>query len=115
MTDITIYHNPACGTSRNTLAMIRNSGVEPTVIEVLKNPPSTQQIQAWLAAMGLVGQGDLESLMLADGREVLLIARKGCCLDYLAFPGTYCASCPKQDDDVRKTRQREDALAMLAG
>lgn len=70
---------------------------------------------AWLSAMGLVGQGDLESLMLADGREVLLIARKGCCLDYLAFPGTYCASCPKQDDDVRKTRQREDALAMLAG
>lgn len=69
---------------------------------------------AWLAAMGLVGQGDLESLILADGREVLLIARKGCCLDYLAFPGTYCASCPKQNDDVRKTRQREDALAMLA-
>ena len=52
MPDITIYHNPACGTSRNVLAMIRNSGVEPTVIEYLKNPPSTQQIQAWLAAMG---------------------------------------------------------------
>lgn len=70
---------------------------------------------AWLSAMGLVGQGDLESLFLADGREVLLIARKGCCLDYLAFPGTYCASCPRQDDDLRRTRQREDALALLAG
>jgi arsenate reductase len=53
MTDITIYHNPACGTSRNVLAMIRNSGVEPTVIEYLKNPPSTEQIKAWLSAMGV--------------------------------------------------------------
>ena len=52
MTNITIYHNPACGTSRNVLALIRNSGVEPTVIEYLKNPPSTEQIQSWLSAMG---------------------------------------------------------------
>lgn len=52
MSDTTIYHNPACGTSRNVLAMVRNSGVEPTVIEYLKNPPSTQQIQAMLSAMG---------------------------------------------------------------
>ena len=52
MTTITIYHNPACGTSRNVLALIRNSGVEPTVIEYLKNPPSTEQIQSWLSAMG---------------------------------------------------------------
>ncbi len=40
MSDITIYHNPKCGTSRNTLALIRNSGVEPTVIEYLNTPPS---------------------------------------------------------------------------
>ena len=46
MTTITIYHNPACGTSRNVLALIRNSGVEPTIIEYLKNPPTTQQIQS---------------------------------------------------------------------
>ncbi len=52
MSDITITHNPACGTSRNVLALIRNSGVEPTVIEYLKTPPSTAQIQAWLQAMG---------------------------------------------------------------
>ena len=52
MTTITIYHNPACGTSRNVLALIRNSGVEPTIIEYLKNPPTTQQIQSWLSAMG---------------------------------------------------------------
>lgn len=67
----------------------------------------------WLEAMGLTGQGDLEALRLADGREVLLVARKGCCLDYLAFPDTYCASCPKQDDDVRLQRQLKDALAEL--
>src|SRR5690606_28230232 len=52
MTNITIYHNPACGTSRNVLALIRNSGVGPTVIEYLKQPPSTGQIQSWLSAMG---------------------------------------------------------------
>lgn len=52
MTDVTIYHNPACGTSRNVLAMIRNSGVEPTVVEYLKAPPSTAQIRTWLRAMG---------------------------------------------------------------
>ena len=39
MTDVTIYHNPACGTSRNTLALIRNSGVEPRVIEYLRRRP----------------------------------------------------------------------------
>ncbi|HDS5361345.1 TPA: arsenate reductase, partial [Citrobacter freundii] len=40
MSNITIYHNPACGTSRNTLEMIRNSGIEPTVILYLETPPS---------------------------------------------------------------------------
>ena len=49
---ITIFHNPACGTSRNTLAMIRNSGVEPTVIEYLKTPPTKARMQELLAAMG---------------------------------------------------------------
>ena len=51
-TAITIYHNPACGTSRNTLAMIRNSGVEPTVVEYLKTPPTKARLQELLAAMG---------------------------------------------------------------
>ena len=53
MTDITIYHNPACGTSRNTLAMIRNSGVEPTVIEYLKTPPSREALMDLIARMGV--------------------------------------------------------------
>ena len=42
---VTIYHNPACGTSRNTLAMIRGSGVEPRVIEYLKEPPTKARLQ----------------------------------------------------------------------
>ncbi len=53
MANITIYHNPACGTSRNTLALIRNSGVEPEVIEYLKTPPTKAQLQELLAAMGI--------------------------------------------------------------
>ncbi len=53
MTDVTIYHNPACGTSRNTLAMIRNSGVEPEVIQYLKTPPSREKLAELIAAMGL--------------------------------------------------------------
>jgi len=50
---ITIYHNPACGTSRNTLALIRNSGVEPTVIHYLETPPSRDELVALIAAMGM--------------------------------------------------------------
>lgn len=53
MADITIYHNPACGTSRNTLALIRNSGAEPEVIEYLKTPPTKARLQELLAAMGI--------------------------------------------------------------
>src|SRR3979411_2940676 len=50
---VTIYHNPACGTSRNTLAMIRQSGEEPEVIEYLKNPPSRARLIELIRAMGI--------------------------------------------------------------
>lgn len=50
---ITIYHNPKCGTSRNTLALIRNAGIEPTVIEYLQTPPSKSRLQELIAAMGV--------------------------------------------------------------
>ena len=49
----TIYHNPDCGTSRNTLAMIRQSGVEPVVIEYLKTPPSREKLVELIKAMGI--------------------------------------------------------------
>lgn len=50
---ITIYHNPACGTSRNTLAMIRQSGEEPRVVEYLKTPPSREELIGLIGAMGI--------------------------------------------------------------
>ncbi|MBZ6950232.1 glutaredoxin-dependent arsenate reductase [Klebsiella grimontii] len=53
MTNVTIYHNPACGTSRNTLEMIRNSGTEPTVIHYLENPPPRDELVKLIADMGI--------------------------------------------------------------
>ncbi|ATP89922.1 glutaredoxin-dependent arsenate reductase [Aeromonas caviae] len=53
MSAITLYHNPECGTSRNTLALIRNSGVEPTIIHYLETPPSRDELVALIAAMGM--------------------------------------------------------------
>ncbi|WP_320203421.1 arsenate reductase (glutaredoxin) [Agrobacterium rosae] len=51
--DVTIYHNPACGTSRNTLELIRNAGIEPNVVEYLTSPPSRSQLQKMIADAGL--------------------------------------------------------------
>ena len=53
MSDITIYHNPACGTSRNVLALIRNSGEEPTVVEYLKTPPDLTTLVGLIHAIGM--------------------------------------------------------------
>jgi arsenate reductase (glutaredoxin) len=53
MSTVTIFHNPDCGTSRNTLAMIRASGLEPEVIEYLKTPPSKQRLRELIDAMGV--------------------------------------------------------------
>ena len=50
---VTIYHNPKCGTSRNVLAMIRQSGEEPVVVEYLKNPPSRERLKELIKAMGI--------------------------------------------------------------
>ncbi|MFL9944214.1 MULTISPECIES: arsenate reductase (glutaredoxin) [Paraburkholderia] len=51
--NVTIYHNPECGTSRNTLAMIRNAGIEPTIIEYLKTPPTRERLVELIARSGL--------------------------------------------------------------
>ena len=81
---VTIYHNPACGTSRNTLAMIQASGVEPEVIEYLKNPPTRARLLELIIAMGIAPRDllrekwtpyielGLDDLTLAD--EVLIDA-----------------------------------------
>lgn len=55
--DVTIYHNPECGTSRNTLAMIQNAGIEPNVIEYLKTPPSRDELVKMIADAGLSVRG----------------------------------------------------------
>jgi arsenate reductase len=53
MTEITIYHNPDCGTSRNTLGLIRGSGVEPTIIDYLKTPPTRETLASLVGRMGI--------------------------------------------------------------
>lgn len=63
--DITIYHNPKCGTSRNTLALIRNAGVEPRVVEYLAQPPSREQLRAMIASAGLTVR---EAIRSKEGR-----------------------------------------------
>ena len=60
---VTIYHNPACGTSRNTLAMIRASGVEPAVIEYLKTPPTREKLQEIISKTG----GNIHALIREKG------------------------------------------------
>lgn len=51
MTDVIIFHNPNCGTSRNTLAIIRHAGIEPQMVEYLKTPPSKEEVRQLLAEM----------------------------------------------------------------
>jgi arsenate reductase len=57
MPEVTIFHNPDCGTSRNTLALIRHAGIEPRVIEYLKTPPTKEKLKSLLAAMGMPVRG----------------------------------------------------------
>lgn len=63
MSGITIYHNPQCGTSRNVLALIRNTGVEPEVIEYIKTPPSRDKLMALVSQMG----GTVRALLRQKG------------------------------------------------
>ena len=56
---VTIYHNPDCGTSRNTLALIRNAGIEPEIIEYVQKPPSREQLKDMIAKAGLTVRGAL--------------------------------------------------------
>lgn len=58
MTDaITLFHNPSCGTSRNVLALLRHAGLEPTVVEYLKTPPSKERLRELAAAIGVPVRG----------------------------------------------------------
>jgi siderophore ferric iron reductase len=66
----------------------------------------------WMAALGLTGQGALERVE-AGGQRLLIVKRKGCCLDYLIDPDRLCATCPKQPEAVRVARQTANALAEI--
>ena len=79
--DIVIYHNPACGTSRNTLAMIRNAGIEPHVVEYLKTPPTRPLLESLIARAGITARDLLRATVqpAADGRLTVVEA------DALAF------------------------------
>jgi arsenate reductase (glutaredoxin) len=80
MSDVTIYHNPACGTSRKVLAAIRDSGTEPHVIEYLKTPPSRVELKRLLRDMGMTPRA--------------LLRRRGTPYDDLGLDD------PKQDDEA---------------
>ena len=56
MSDVTILHNPGCGTSRNTLALLRHAGIEPVVVEYLKTPPSKERLRQLLGEMGMTAR-----------------------------------------------------------
>jgi siderophore ferric iron reductase len=75
-----------------------------------------EQVEAytaqWLAVLDLAGQGALQRVPAGE-RQVLIVKRKGCCLDYLITPDRLCATCPKQDDAVRIARQVANALAEM--
>jgi siderophore ferric iron reductase len=77
----------------------------------------SEQLEAyaaqWLEAMGLTGQGTLEPVFAPGDKRLVIVKRKGCCLDYLIDADRYCATCPKQDNAVRVARQTANALAEL--
>ena len=69
-TPVTIYHNPACGTSRNTLALIRNAGIEPTIVEYLKTPADRATLESLIGRMGIRPR----ELLRQKGSQRLLIS-----------------------------------------
>jgi arsenate reductase len=80
MDDVTIYHNPACGTSRNTLGLIRNAGIEPDIIEYLKTPPDRTTLLSLIDAMQVPVRDVVRAketvyaeLGLADANDTALI------------------------------------------
>ena len=114
---ITIYHNPDCGTSRNALAMIRQSGEAPLVVEYLKTPPSRETLQGLIAAMGIAPRELLREkgtpyaeLGLSDpalGDEALLDAM-------LAHPILINRPIVVSDKGAALCRPSEKVLALLA-
>ena len=116
MHDVIIYHNPACGTSRNTLALIRNAGIEPHVVEYLKTPPSRGMLESLLSRMGITPRALLREkgtpyaeLGLSDEglRDVALIDAM------MAHPVLINRPIVVTERGVRLCRPPEEALDIL--
>lgn len=112
--DITIYHNPACGTSRKTLALIRDAGIEPTVIEYLKTPPGRDTLVQLVAGTGrpvrdIVRQKEqlYAELALADASDAALLDA------LMAHPILMNRPVVVAGDVVRLCRPQELVLEML--
>ncbi len=79
---VTIWHNPDCGTSRNTLALIRNAGIEPTIVEYLKTPPTREELVSAIAAAGLTVRAKRSArrtrLLPNSGSTILRSPTSGC-------------------------------------
>lgn len=112
--NVTIYHNPACGTSRNTLAFIRAAGIEPTVIEYLKTPPDRATLQDLIARSGLpvraivrAKEALFDELALADASDAALVDAM------LAHPILINRPLVVIDDTVHLCRPSETVLPLL--
>ncbi|WP_181702054.1 arsenate reductase (glutaredoxin) [Chthonobacter albigriseus] len=113
---VTIYHNPACGTSRNTLAMIRASGEEPVVIEYLKTPPSRETLVDLIARMGLAPRALLreKGTPYADlGLDDLALTDDALIDAMLAHPILINRPIVVSDKGVRLCRPSEAVLDLL--
>jgi len=104
MSSITIYHNPACGTSRNVLGLIRNSGEEPAIIEYLKTPPDAGTLKSLISAMGVRARDVLRQKGTLYDPSSLLPSVPGCA----ARPRQCWTSCrkPSATLSTRKTASR---------
>lgn len=112
--NVTIYHNPACGTSRNTLAYIRAAGIEPTVIEYLKTPPDRATLLDLIAQSGLPVRGVVREkqaifteLQLEDASDAALVDAM------LAHPVLINRPLVVIGDQVRLCRPSETVLELL--
>lgn len=111
---VTIWHNPKCGTSRNTLALIRERGIEPTVVEYLKTPPSRAELAALLAEGGLTAKQVLRAREVAGvGIDVTGMSDDALLDAMVAHPILIQRPLVKSPKGVRLARPPETVLEIL--
>ncbi|HTJ93585.1 MAG TPA: arsenate reductase (glutaredoxin) [Pararobbsia sp.] len=115
--DATIYHNPRCGTSRNTLEMIREAGIEPEIIEYLKHPPSRETLKKMIAQSGLTVREairDKEAIYTELGLDDPALSDAKLLDAMLAHPILINRPFVETDKGVRLCRPKERVLEILA-